>query len=63
MLDASVFKTPRPFAVVTAGPPEIGPEFSCRVTNVSCESIVAKGPGPNAWQVDRAKPRLTRFRP
>lgn len=63
MLDATVFKTPRPFAVVTGGPSGIGPEFSCFVANVSCGSIVAMGPGCNAWQVGRAKPRLARFRP
>lgn len=62
MLDATVFKTPRPFAVVTGGPSGIGPEFSCLVTNVSCESIVAIGPGPDAW-LGRAKPQVARFQP
>lgn len=63
MLDATVFKTPRSFAVVTGGPSGIAPEFSCLVTNVSCESIAAMGPGPNTWQVGRAKPQVARFQP
>lgn len=63
MLDATVFKTLRPFAVVTGRPSGIGPELSCFVAKVSCGSIVAKGSGPNARQLGRAKPRVARFRP